>query len=77
MDILVFSNMYLENPKLNLQQIADLYNSTHLEDERVITKDYVYDCLSDKKSYSLLSDNLYDIIQEQLSQRFNNSNKKK
>lgn len=71
LDILVFANIYLKNPNLSLQQIADFYNEYSPDDTRVITKDYVYDCLKDKNSYSLLADELYEVIKEQLSSRFN------
>lgn len=71
LDILVFANIYLKNPNLSLQQIADFYNDYAMEDTRVITKDYVYDCLSDEKSYSLLASELYSIIKEQLNSRYN------
>lgn len=77
LDILVFANIYLKNPNLSLQQIADFYNEYSPDDTRVITKDYVYDCLNDKKAYSLLADELYEIIKGQLSNRFNQDISKK
>lgn len=75
-DILMFANIYLNNSNLSLQQMADFYN-IYSNDERTITKDYIYDCLSDKKAYSLLADDLYNIIKEQLSSRYNSCNKSK
>lgn len=76
LDILVFANMYLNNSNLSLQQMADIYN-TYSDDDRTITKDHIYDCLSDKKAYSLLADDLYSIIKEQLGSRYNSENKRK
>ncbi len=67
-DILVFSNMFLRNPNLSLQQIADFYNENMPGDVKV-TRNYVYDCLSSRGSYDLLADNLYEVISEQLKAR--------
>lgn len=68
-DILIFSNMFLQNPNLTLQQIADFYNENYPYKVQDVTRDYVYDCLSSKESYNLLADNLYDVISKQLEER--------
>ena len=60
--------MFLRNPNLSLQQIADFYNENMPGDVKV-TRNYVYDCLSSRGSYDLLADNLYEVISEQLKAR--------
>ena len=65
-DILFFSDLFLRNPNLSLQQIADIYNKSF---DKKVTRDYVYDCLTSKSSYDLLSDNLYEIIIEKMEER--------
>ena len=68
-DILIFANIFLKNPNLSLEQIADFYNNYYSDKSRKVTRDYVYDCLSKKTSYSLLADNLYEVISSQLEER--------
>lgn len=68
-DILIFANIFLQNPNLTLEQIADFYNKYYSDKTSEVTKDYVYDCLSKKTSYSLLADNLYEVISSQLEER--------
>lgn len=68
-DILMFSNIFLNNPNLSLQEIADMYNNYYPGSTEKVTSDYVYDCLSTKNSYCLLADNLYEIISKQLEER--------
>lgn len=68
-DILIFANIFLKNPNLSLEQIADFYNNYYSDKQRKVTRDYVYDCLSSKASYSLLADNLYEVISSQLEER--------
>lgn len=68
-DILIFANMFLKNPNLTLQQMADLYNQYYPNPDKIVTRDYVYDCLNSKESYDVLSDNLYEVISKQLEER--------
>ena len=68
-DILIFANIFLQNPNLTLEQIADFYNKYYSDKACDVTRDYVYDCLSSKASYSLLADNLYEVISNQLEER--------
>lgn len=68
-DILIFANIFLQNPNLTLEQIADFYNKYYSDKTCDVTRDYVYDCLSSKASYSLLADNLYEVISNQLEER--------
>ena len=68
-DILIFANIFLQNPNLTLEQIADFYNKYYSDKTSDVTRDYVYDCLSSKASYSLLADNLYEVISNQLEER--------
>lgn len=68
-DILIFANIFLQNPNLTLEQIADFYNKYYSDKTCDVTRDYVYDCLSSKASYSLLADNLYEVISSQLEER--------
>lgn len=68
-DILIFANIFLQNPNLTLEQIADFYNKYYSDKTCDVTRDYVYDCLSSKVSYSLLADNLYEVISNQLEER--------
>lgn len=68
-DILIFSSMFLQNPNLTLQQIADFYNKYYPYRDQVVTRDYVYDCLINRESYNLLADNLYEVISKQLEER--------
>ncbi len=68
-DILIFANIFLQNPNLTLEQIADFYNKYYSDKSGEVTRDYVYDCLSKKTSYSLLADNLYEVISNQLEER--------
>ena len=68
-DILIFANIFLKNPNLSLEQIADFYNNYYSDKSRKVTRDYVYDCLSKKTSYSLLEDNFYEVISSQLEER--------
>lgn len=74
-DILIFSNIFLQNPNLTLEQIADFYNKYYPYKKQDVTRDYVYDCLSSKESYNLLADNLYEVISKQLEERRITGNK--
>jgi len=68
-DILIFANIFLKNENLSLEQIADFYNTYYSNGVDKVTRDYVYDCLSNKSSYSLLADNLYEVITVKLKER--------
>lgn len=62
--VVAFAEIFLNNPEISLQQIADLYNETNLYGEKV-TKAYVYDCLASKSQYILL----WEYIGDKLEQR--------
>ena len=67
-DTLIFANMILSNPDMSLQKIADFYNEFYPSGD-IVTKDYVYDCISNKSSYMILAEELYAKITEILEQR--------
>jgi len=72
--ILVFSNIFISNPNMSLNDIVNFYNGNNPYGE-VVTRDYVYDCLSCNGSYNLLDDNIKEKIRIQLEARsFNNPN---
>lgn len=66
--ILIFTQILLEHPELSLQEIADYYNKTNNDKEKV-TRDYVYDCLSEHTKYHIFSDEIATIIDEILVNR--------
>ncbi len=66
--ILVFAQIFLEYPNASLQEIADIYNAS-CQDEEMVTRDYVYDCLSEHEKYNIFSSNISEIISSQLEQR--------
>lgn len=65
--ILFFTQVFLENPNFTLQDIADLYNKINPTES--ITRDYVYDCLSEHDKYDLFSNRVSNLIASQLEQR--------
>lgn len=71
--ILTFANIYIGHPNMSLQEIADFYNKMN-HDGEVVTRDYVYDCLSSREQYNVLSEQLWDMIAIQLEQRRNLGN---
>lgn len=73
--ILIFTQMLLENQNFSLQDIADLYNETNADGEH-ITRDYVYDCLSEHEKYNIFSEEISQKISEILVQRRILGNKK-
>ena len=66
--ILAFTQLLFENPHLSLQELADRYNATN-PDEEHITRDYVYDCLSEHTKYNIFSEEIAREIDEMLIQR--------
>lgn len=66
--IIALARIFLTNPSLSLQEIADLYNSTSAENDK-ITRDYVYDCLTSEGKYDILSKDVWNLISEQLVAR--------
>lgn len=66
--IVTFAGIFLNYPTKSLQEIADFYNGTN-PDHETVTKDYVYDCLSSKKQYTVLSEDVWKQIESQLEQR--------
>ena len=66
--ILIFTQILLEHPELSLQEIADYYNKTNNDKEKV-TRDYVYDCLSEHTKYHIFSDEIATTIDEILVNR--------
>ena len=66
--ILIFTQILLEHPELSLQEIADYYNKTNNDKEK-ITRDYVYDCLSEHTKYHIFSDEIATTIDEILVNR--------
>jgi len=66
--ILAFSEIFINNPEMSLQQIADYYNESTKETKSV-TRDYVYDCLNSNETYGLFSSELEKEIKEQLERR--------
>ena len=66
--ILIFTQILLEHPELSLQEIADYYNKTNNDKEKV-TRDYVYDCLSEHAKYHIFSDEIATTIDEILVNR--------
>lgn len=61
--IVTFAEIFLNNPGISLQEIADLYNETNLYGEKV-TKAYVYDCLASKSQYILLGEYIGDKLEQ-------------
>lgn len=66
--ILIFTQLFLEYPNFSLQDIADTYNYMN-PDDGLVTRDYVYDCLSEHDKYDILSDRVAQQISLQLEQR--------
>ncbi len=66
--ILIFTQLFLENPNASLQEIADMYNKAQPDGEKV-TRAYVYDCLSEHTTYNIFSDEITALIASQLEQR--------
>jgi len=66
--ILTFSEIFLNHLSMTLQEIADFYNKTNTYGE-VVTRDYVYDCLTNRQTYGVLSDSICNQISTQLEQR--------
>lgn len=66
--ILTFAQLFLENPELSLQDIADLYNEMNPGQDPV-TRDYVYDCLSDQTKYEVFSEKMAKQLAYLLEQR--------
>lgn len=67
-DILIFAQIFLENPSFSLQDIIDFYNEINPNVEPV-TRDYVYDCLSEHSKYEIFSEKMSSQISLQLEQR--------
>lgn len=65
--ILIFSQFFLEHPDFSLQDIADLYNRENPTEN--VTRDYVYDCLSEHSKYDIFSESMTQQISLQLEQR--------
>ena len=66
--IVTFSEIFLSNPSLSLQEMVEFYNKNNTTGE-VVTRDYVYDCLTSNQVSSLLGKIISDQISEQLQQR--------
>ncbi len=66
--ILIFGQLFLSNPKASLQDIADMYNEAN-PDQEPVTRDYVYDCLSEHEKYDIFSENITKQLSIQLEQR--------
>lgn len=66
--ILSFANIFITYPGMSLQEIADFYNKTN-PDYEMVTRDYVYDCLSSKNKYDVLSEQVWEQIESQLKSR--------
>ncbi len=66
--ILIFTQLLLENPNLSLEEIANIYNNSNL-DKETVTRDYVYDCLSEHEKYNIFSSEITQKIKELLVQR--------
>lgn len=58
----------MSNPKASLQDIADMYNEAN-PDQEPVTRDYVYDCLSEHEKYDIFSENIAKQLSIQLEQR--------
>ena len=66
--ILIFAQLFLAHPAATLQDIADLYNANNPDSEPV-TRDYVYDCLSEHAKYDIFSEKMALQLSFQLEQR--------
>lgn len=65
--ILSFASIFITYPDMSLQEIADFYNINH--PEQPVTRDYVYDCLTSREKYDLLSYELWKKIDLYLENR--------
>lgn len=71
--ILAFANVFLNNPEMSLQDIADFFNEAS-EGKYHFTKAYVYDCLSSKDIYDVLERDKWEKIAFQLEERRHQGN---
>lgn len=66
--IIALARIFLVNPNMSLEQIAEFYNSNSSENDK-ITRDYVYDCLTSKDKYNILNEEAWKRIDAQLIAR--------
>lgn len=66
--ILIFAQLLLTNPNNSLEDIANMYNESNPENETV-TRDYVYDCLSEHQKYNVFSEEISNTLAVLLEQR--------
>lgn len=59
-DIIRFTVFYLSHPTLSLEELAQYFGAT-------ITRDYVYDCLTDHRMAELLGEEMATQVQKQLA----------
>ena len=71
--ILAFANVFLNNPEMSLQDIADFFNEAS-EGKYHFTKAYVYDCLNSKDTYDVLDSAKWELIASQLEERRHQGN---
>lgn len=65
--VLNFVNIFLNNPGMTLQGVADYYNASHAEAH--VTKAYVYDCLTSKDIYDVLGIDVWNEVDKQMKER--------
>ena len=66
--IITFSEIFLSNPSISLQETAEFYNRSNPNGE-VVTRNYVYDCLTSSQINDLLGETISNQISIQLEQR--------